>query len=118
MSSAASRFFRSPLMTLLENFPEEKQSLCLRNVEVFTLANAYMQIYAIFLAWRQRAIQESAAPEAFSRLGLHHHEKSTLPASRRGKVFNDANGEEVTHTSMAINIRTKGRRDTDRLCVW
>jgi len=33
-----------------------KNSLCVyaRDVEVFTLANAYMQIYAIFLAWKQR----------------------------------------------------------------
>jgi len=84
MSSAASPLFRSPLMTLLENFPEKKQPLCLRagRRSFYFSECIYADLCDLSRVEAKGPIQESAAPEAFSRLGLHHHEKSTLPASR------------------------------------
>lgn len=103
---------------LLENFPVEKQPLCLHaGRQSFYFSEC---MYAD-LCGLPRARRRKGQPKKARCLGLSHvrRRRSILPASRWGRCLTMRTVKRW-HISMAINIRIKGWRDTsctDTACV-
>jgi len=99
-------------MMLLENFPVEKQSLCMHaGRQSFYFGECmYADLCGLSRARRRKGQLKKMPCSGLSHV-RYQHGRSILPALRWGRCLTMRTVKRW-HISIAINIRIKGRRDT------